>query len=87
MRIEYRSEQQYQHHAEDDIGKHVEVAIVEHQDHESQHDRCANPYNLHARTRVEAEQIGIAIAVARTTHADPSEGEQGDVNHDRPVVE
>ena len=87
MRIEYGSEQQYEHHAEYDVGKHVEIAVVEHKDYESKHDGCADPHNLHARTCVEAEQIGFAIAVAGTTHAYPSEGEQGDVDDDRPIVE
>ena len=86
MGIEDSAEQQYQHHAEDDIGKHVEIAVIEHQDNESQYDRRANPHNLHARTCVETEQIGFAIAIAGTTHAHPSEDEQTDVDYYCPVI-
>ena len=48
MRIKDGTKQQQQHNAKDDKGKHVEIAIVEQQNHEAYHDRGGYPYNLHA---------------------------------------
>ena len=87
MRIEYRGKEQQQHEAENDIGKHVEIAIIEHQDHKAQHNRGTDPYDLHTRTRVKAEEISLAIVIAGTTHTHPSEDEESDIKHDRPIVE
>ena len=87
MWIEDGTKEQQEHDAKDDIGKHVEVTIVEQQDDKAQHDGGAYPDDLHARARLETEEIGIAIVIARTTHTHPSEDEQGDVDGDCPPVE
>ena len=73
MRIEDGAKQQHQHHTEDDKGKHIVVAVVEHQQDEPQHDRGADPHDLHTRTRVETEDIGIAIRITGTTDTHPPE--------------
>ena len=87
MWIEYRRKKQEDKYSEDDIGKRVKVAVVKHQYDKSQTDARAYPNDLHARARGERENFGVAVSIARTTDAYPSEGEQGKVYANRPPVE
>ena len=47
MGIKDSTEEQQEHNAEDDKGKHVVVTVVEQQKHKSQNDGGAYPDNLH----------------------------------------
>ena len=86
MGIEDGAKQQYQHHTEDNKGKHIVIAVIKHQQDETQHNRGANPHDLHAGTCIETEDVGIAIRIAGTTDTYPPEREQGQVDDNRPPV-
>ena len=87
MGIEYRDEQQQEQGGIEDIGKGVVETGVEHQQHKTQAHRRAYPYNLHSRTGVETEDVGIAIGIAGSTDAYPSEDQQSHVDGHCPPVD
>ena len=86
VRHEGRDEQQGHHRPIKEVGQHVEVAIVEHQDHAAQHQRAANPNQLLARSRVEREQILKVERVAGAAHAEPPESDEGQKDKEHPAV-
>ena len=73
MRVEYRNKQQQQQRRIDDVSEGVVEPVVEHQQHEAQHQRRTNPDNLHAGPRGEAEDVGLAVRIAGAAHAHPAQ--------------
>ena len=87
MRIEDGQEKQYHEATIDDVGKRVVEAVIKHENDKAQHQRRAYPHDLHARARAQAEDVGLAIGVARTADTDPAEEQQRHVDANRPPVE
>lgn len=85
--IEYGGEKEQQEGPEDDVGKGVVKPVVEHQQHKAEAHRRTYPHYLHARPRVEAEYVGVAIRIARAANAEPPESEQREVYAYCPPVE
>ena len=87
MGVEYGGKEQQQEHGIDHVGKRVEEAVVGHKQAEAQRYGCYDPHYLHTRARRKAEDVGVAVCVACTTHTNPSEDEQCYVDSHRPPVE
>ena len=83
---EGRDEQQRHHAPIEEVGQHVEIAVVEHQDHAPQPDRAANPDELLAGSRVEGKKILQVERVAGAAHAEPPEGDECQKEQEHPTV-
>ena len=86
MWIKDCGEEQQQHGAVNDKCEGVVKVVVEGEQHETKADGRANPHDLHARTRAETKYVGVAVGVAGTANAHPSEGEEREVDANRPPI-
>lgn len=86
MGIEDSGKEQQQQTAIDGIGEGLIEPVVHQQQHGAEDDTGADPYYLHTRTSVKGEDVCLSVCVARTTHAHPSKGEEGEVNTYRDPV-
>ena len=79
VRIEYCSKQQQQQHSIYDVREGVEEARVHHQNDKSQTYTRAYPYYLHTRTGAQSEDVVLAVCIAGSANANPSERHKADV--------
>ena len=87
MGIEDGDEQEQEQRGIEHIGEGVVIAVVEHEEHESQADGRAYPHHLHARPGRQAEDVGVVERIARPADTHPSEDEECHIDGDGPPIE
>ena len=81
------SDEEHEHHDPiEEVGEHVEVVVVEHEDNHAQTEGTADPEQLLSGARVEREEVHLTETVAGPAHTDPPEGEQEQKDEQHPSV-
>ena len=81
-----RDDEQGHHEPVGHARERLEVAVVGHEEDETQRQGQANPYHLLARARRPGQEVRIAQFVAGAADAHPSEGDEGQIEHDGQAI-